>query len=367
MKIKLKFILTYIIFVIVMLISLFFGSSFENWLKLKPNLNDISKSALEVHFVDVGQGDAILIKNNNKTMLIDSGPAACEKQLLTYIDNVFFRDENSKTFNYVVLTHSDMDHSGNMLTILNNYKVETFFRPKIFVEGLESVGEKVLYDNSNGYAKIISKLNSLQNENVTTVKYAEMGICFGLDDAEVNILAPVKNYYSSGNNYSAVLTVEKYGKKFMFTGDADKTNETEIINNNNLDLLDVDVLKIAHHGGADSTSANFLEITTPSYAVISVGTNNVYNHPSSEVLNTISSYNFNKNTTIKTLQTATVGNILFYVNGENNLKHTTIQSVFDYLFISWWVLVLLIIATVTIIAILIILIKWLKVGKTAKL
>lgn len=367
MKTKIKFILPYLIFVIAMLISLFFSSSFETWLKLKPDLKNISSTALEVHFVDVGQGDAILIKNNNATMLIDSGPVSHQKQLLNYIDNVFFKGSKNKTFNYVVLTHSDSDHSGNMLTILNNYNVETFFRPKIYVEGLELVDGNVLYDNSTVYAEIITKLNTLKSNNKTTVKYAEMGICFGLDDAEVNMLAPVNNYYSKTNNYSAVITVEKFGKKFMFTGDADKTNETEIINNNDVELLDVDVLKIAHHGSNDSTSLNFLNLTTPSYAVISVAENNSYNHPSSEVLNTISSYNFGANSTTKVMQTATCGNILFYVNNENDINYISIQSVFDYLFIGWWVIVVLIIATSTILFVSLILIKWLKLGKSAKL
>lgn len=359
--------ITYVVIVVLFLVSLCFSSSIETFLKLKPDLKQINSTALEVHFVDVGQGDAILVKNNGKTMLIDSGNASKEKQLLTYINNVFFRNETNKMFNYVILTHSDADHSGNMLSILENYEVETFFRPKIYVEGLESVTEQALYETNMAYVNLIAKLKALKHTHKINVEYAEMGISFNLSDAQVNILAPVKNYYSSSNEYSAVVTVEKNDSKFMFTGDATIDNELEIINNNSSSLLNVDVLKLGHHGSNTSTSLSFLEATSPSFAIVSVGEFNAENHPSSEVLNNIVSYNLWSNTTTSVLQTANLGNIVCYVNDDFGVCYTTIANVFDYLFVSWWVLVVIVVLVVTIVCGAIILIKWLKQGKTSKL
>ncbi len=364
-KTTLKLII-FISFILTMIISLFFSNSLEILFKLKPNLSSINSDALEVHFVDVGNGDAILIKSGNTKIIIDSGEQTHEKQLLNYINNVFFRDGAVKEFNYAILTHSDSDHSGNMLTILNNYKVKTFIRPKIYAAGIESAEEPAYYVNTEIYANLITKLSKLQSENKTRVLYAEMGICVINDDLNMNILAPVKNFYNSTNEYSTVITLEKYGKKFMFTGDATTNNELEIINNNNTDKLNVDVLKLGHHGSSTSTSLNFLKATSPSLAIISVGENEGDN-PSPEVLNNILTYNLGSNTTTRVMQTSELGNIICYVNKNCGIETTCISAVSDYIFVSWWVVVVLVLAVLSIFTFLPILIKWLKLGKSSKL
>ena len=359
----------YVSIIAFMLISLFASNQIEIFFKLKPNLLSINQNATEVHFVDVGQGDAILIRfSDDKTMIVDSGESKYEKYLLNYINNVFFRDDKNKKFDFALLTHSDSDHSGNMVAILNNYEVGQFFRPKILIDGLENelFEGDVKYDNNESYCALISKLYELKLSNKTKVEFSTMDSYITLNNnAYVHILSPVKNYYSNTNEYSPIIVFENYGVKFMLTGDSTKDNELEVMNNYDSSVLDVDVLKLAHHGSNTSTSLEFLNATSPKYAIISVGEENTYGHPSRETLNNIATYNENSNNEdIKIKQTQNLGNIICYVNDDGILNFTNILNADDYLFVDWWIIVLCLILIVLCLIFLPILLKSLKKGKT---
>ena len=359
----------YVSIIAFMLISLFASNQIEILFKLKPNLLSINQNATEVHFVDVGQGDAILIRfSDDKTMIVDSGESKYEKYLLNYINNVFFRDDKNKKFDFALLTHSDSDHSGNMVAILNNYEVGQFFRPKILIDGLENelFEGDVKYDNNETYCALISKLYELKLSNKTKVEFSTMDSYITLNNnAYVHILSPVKNYYSNTNEYSPIIVFENYGVKFMLTGDSTKDNELEVMNNYDSSVLDVDVLKLAHHGSNTSTSLEFLNATSPKYAIISVGEGNTYGHPSRETLNNIATYNENSNDEdIKIKQTQNLGNIICYVNDDGVLNFTNILNADDYLFVDWWIIVLCLILIVSCFVFLPILLKSLKKGKT---
>ena len=359
----------YVSIIAFMLISLFASNQIEIFFKLKPNLLSINQNATEVHFVDVGQGDAILIRfSDDKTMIVDSGESKYEKYLLNYINNVFFRDDKNKKFDFALLTHSDSDHSGNMVAILNNYEVGQFFRPKILIDGLENelFEGDVKYDNNESYCALISKLYELKLSNKTKVEFSTMDSYITLNNnAYVHILSPVKNYYSNTNEYSPIIVFENYGVKFMLTGDSTKDNELEVMNNYDSSVLDVDVLKLAHHGSNTSTSLEFLNATSPKYAIISVGEGNTYGHPSRETLNNIATYNENSNDEdIKIKQTQNLGNIICYVNDDGVLNFTNILNADDYLFVDWWIIVLCLILIVSCLIFLPILLKSLKKGKT---
>lgn len=359
----------YVSIIAFMLISLFASNQIEILFKLKPNLLSINQNATEVHFVDVGQGDAILIRfSDDKTMIVDSGESKYEKYLLNYINNVFFRDDKNKKFDFALLTHSDSDHSGNMVAILNNYEVGQFFRPKILIDGLENelFEGDVKYDNNETYCALISKLYELKLSNKTKVEFSTMDSYITLNNnAYVHILSPVKNYYSNTNEYSPIIVFENYGVKFMLTGDSTKDNELEVMNNYDSSVIDVDVLKLAHHGSNTSTSLEFLNATSPKYAIISVGEENTYGHPSRETLNNIATYNENSNDEdIKIKQTQNLGNIICYVNDDGVLNFTNILNADDYLFVDWWIIVLCLILIVSCLIFLPILLKSLKKGKT---
>ena len=334
---------------IFLLLTLIIGGYLEIWLKLKPDMSKINKSALEVHFVDVGEGDATLISfSSGKTMLIDSGDNVKVKQLTTYIDKVFF-NSHKKVFDYVVLTHSDCDHSGNMDTILDKYKVNNFIRPNILIDGLENylADGRAKYDNNNDYVATITKLYSLEKDNKIKVSFAEPDTYIDMgNNAKVHILSPLKPYYTTTNDYSIVMIVEDNNEKFMLTSDASTDVENDIINSYDEDVLDVDVLKLGHHGSDTSTSLDWLDITQPYYAVISVGEDNSYQHPSSAVLDNIELYNEEHTDTIKIAQTSILGNIVYYSNSANQLGMFSIDNIGDYLFLSWWVVVIVLIVVI---------------------
>ena len=334
---------------IFLLLTLIIGGYLEIWLKLKPDMSKINKSAFEVHFVDVGEGDATLIRfSSGKTMLIDSGDNVKVKQLTTYIDKVFF-NSHKKVFDYVVLTHSDSDHSGNMDTILDKYKVNNFIRPNILIDGLENylADGRAKYDNNNDYVSTITRLYSLEKENKIKVSFAEPDTYIDMgNNAKVHILSPLKPYYTTTNDYSIVMIVEDNNEKFMLTGDASTDVENDIINSYDEDVLDVDVLKLSHHGSDTSTSLDWLDITQPDYAVISVGEDNSYQHPSSAVLDNIEIYNEEHNYKIKITQTSILGNIVFYSNNANQLDMFSIDKIGDYLFLPWWVVVIVLIVVI---------------------
>lgn len=340
----------YASFVIVLLITLFFSRPLENLLLLKPDIARVDNGSFETHFVDVGDGDAILVRfTNGKTLLVDSGPQKAEANLLNYIDNVFFANTKTKDkkFDYVVLTHSDIDHAGNMLKILDTYKIGTFIRPQIYVENLEMgvANQKNYFESNTEYAYIISKLNQLSKSGLIKVEFSSFDTYYfmGLDSG-MHILSPVHNYYSTTNEFSPIMVVYDKEIKVMLTGDATTNNELEVINNYNRDNLDVDILKLGHHGSNTSTSMDLLDVTTPKYAVVSVDKNND-NHPSEEVLNNIIEYNQNSANDVLVKQTSSLGNIIFYsLNG--NIEVDTIDDVNNYLFLSWWVIVISLIIVV---------------------
>ena len=334
---------------IFLLLTLIIGGYLEIWLKLKPDMSKINKSALEVHFVDVGEGDATLIRfSSGKTMLIDSGDNVKVKQLTTYIDKVFF-NSHKKVFDYVVLTHSDSDHSGNMDTILDKYKVNNFIRPNILIDGLENylADGRVKYDNNNDYVSTITRLYSLEKDNKIKVSFAEPDTYIDMgNNAKVHILSPLKPYYTTTNDYSIVMIVEDNNEKFMLTSDASTDVENDIINSYDEDVLDVDVLKLGHHGSDTSTSLDWLDTTQPDYAVISAGEDNSYQHPSSAVLDNIELYNEEHTDKIKIAQTSILGNIVYYSNSANQLGMFSIDNIGDYLFLSWWVVVIVLIVVI---------------------
>lgn len=353
----------YGIVLVVLLCTMFFAAQLEILFNLQPDTSKIVKNSLTVHFVDVGQGDAILIKYpNNKTMLIDSGPTKAKDNLFNYINNVFFEKQNNKTFDYVMLTHPDSDHAGNMPEILQTYRVNNFIRPNILVNGLETSESLAYMSDDANYAQTIILLNSL---NINTI-FAEENLKIADSNYEyMHILTPVKSYYTNENNYSPISKIEFNNVSFLLTGDATTENEIEAINNYDSATLNCDVLKLGHHGSNTSTSLAFLEAVNPSAAVISAGKNNSYLHPSSEVIDRIFSFSTQNNSNLQSnlFQTQNVGNIIFSVNGNNSYLVSQIKNVNAYVFVPYWAVVLLVILMFLVCIIIPKIYKALKKGK----
>jgi len=310
-------------FASLLLLSLFFTHEINIFLKFQYDYSNFSTSTYEVHFVDVGQGDAVLIRfSNGKTMLVDSGDESAKANLTNYIDNVFFR--NSKNiFNYVVLTHGDSDHMGNMAHIINNYTVETFYAP-------------MQTEGTSKYLALTQELKNKHNENEIQLAYNIAGVEIVEGNEKVTWLSPVKETYENTNDFSPIMLVELIACKILLTGDATSlTGEIEACNFF-IDRIDIDILKLGHHGSNTSTSMLFLETFTPEIAVISCALHNRYNHPSAGTLERLAEYDqmYNKNLS-NYFSTAEKGNIIFHINTNGNLTTSFLDNVNNYTFISW--------------------------------
>ena len=259
------------------------------FLNLNNNITNCENKMI-VHYIDVGQGDCILIQVNNKNLLIDSGPSSSRKDLLDYLEKL-----NIKKFDYIIATHPHEDHIGNMDTIIKRYSIGSFYSPKVV-------------SSSTTFENMISALVD-KNLKVNVLKKGFKGIDLG-ENVKFQVFSPAENLFSDNlNDYSPIIKITFLNNSFLFTGDAEiSTEETVLSQNNNLNC---DILKVGHHGSSTSTSLDFLTSVNPSVAIISVGKNNSYGHPTSETLSLLNYFN------IRTIRTDINGTIIATSDGKN--------------------------------------------------
>ena len=287
-KIKKRHFKHLIIFTLLLLLCFF-----SSLLTKKFNSYKVNPNLMYVHYINVDQGDAILIQVNNKNLLIDSGPKSHKKQLVKFLN-----DLNISKLDYVIATHPHEDHIGNMNTVLNSYKVQSFYAPKV-------------YSYTKSFEQMIDSLKS-NNLKINPIKRGCNTINLGFQ-TNVEVFSPINDTYDNENNYSPVIKISFGNNSFLFTGDAEKEIEDKLILLN--DDLKADILKVSHHGSS-STSDSFLNRVSPKYAVISVGKNNIYDHPNDTIISKLNTYN------IDILRTDIQNNITLISDGTNiSYKH----------------------------------------------
>lgn len=215
-------------------------------------------NVVKVEYIDVGQADAILIENDKKYMLIDAGNNEDGDLLVNY-----FKDKNITDFEYVVATHPHEDHIGGMDNIIKNFNIKNYYMPDC-------------YTTTKTFEEL---LDALEEKNLS-FETPDIDSEFLLGDALFKVLYTGTDKRDL-NNTSIVLRMTYKDVSFMFTGDATNTTEKKILAKD----LQSDVLKVGHHGSQYSTSDEFLDKVNPKYAIISVGTGNVYDHPKDITLN----------------------------------------------------------------------------------
>lgn len=288
-KIKKRHFKHLIIFTLLLLLCFF-----SSLLTKKFNSYKVNPNLMYVHYINVDQGDAILIQVNNKNLLIDSGPKSHKKQLVKFLN-----DLNISKLDYVIATHPHEDHIGNMNTVLNSYKVQSFYAPKV-------------YSYTKSFEQMIDSLKS-NNLKINPIKRGCNTINLGFQ-TNVEVFSPINDTYDNENNYSPVIKISFGNNSFLFTGDAEKEIEDKLVLLN--DDLKADILKVSHHGSSSSTSDSFLNRVSPKYAVISVGKNNIYDHPNDTIISKLNTYN------IDILRTDIQNNITLISDGTNiSYKH----------------------------------------------
>lgn len=226
---------------------------------------------LHILFFDIGQGDAIFIQTpKGHQILIDGGPS---KRILEKLaKEIPFWD---RTLDLVILTHPEKDHLEGLIWVLNRYKVENILWTGVFRD-------------TNVFKEWQKKLKKEEARKV--IARAGQGIKAG--NVRIFISYPFRNLagkeYKDSNDTSVIAHLIFGKKSFLFTGDATKKTEEELLK----EKLDInsDVLKVSHHGSKTSTSKEFLEEVTPEIAVISCGRNNPYGHPHQEVLSNLEDF-----------------------------------------------------------------------------
>lgn len=261
---------------------------------------------MEVHVLDVGLGDCILIKlPNNKTMLIDTGEGEHYSKVKSYLTQ-YFKDRNLNQIDYFILSHPDADHIGGASEIFKDFEVKTVYRPKVYCKWEEETSK-----TSFPYTVIESEtyndcIKASYEEGCTQI-FSEKGLEISEYGFKIEFLSPENDTYSATNDYSAVLMLTYQSKKFLFTGDATSNIEQQLIDNFG-DYLKADVLKIAHHGSSTSSTEEFLNIVNPTCAILSVGEgNNAL--PNVDVINRYNDRN------IKIYSTESLGNFALTVEG----------------------------------------------------
>ena len=216
-------------------------------------------STFEVHYLDVGQGDCSLVLCDGHAMLIDGGESSESSKVYAYL-----KQHGVNHLDYMVATHAHSDHIGGLSGALNYATVDTAFCP-------------VTDYDSKTFDSMIKYLDK-QGVGITV---PSAGDEFMLGSAHVQILGPQKTY-DDPNDASIVMMVTYGETSFLFAGDAERTAEADILDAG-YDLSST-VLKVGHHGSDTSTSYPFLREIMPEYAVIQVGKDNSYGHPTEDTL-----------------------------------------------------------------------------------
>lgn len=296
------FILVYYVFIILFIVKhkkvfffLFLFIAFFHY-----QINSIISSDYLV-MIDIGQGDSILLHSKNKNILIDTGGKSeyfsdFKRENASHLSDStisMLKSLGIKKLNLMVLSHGDMDHLGESFHIVNNFKVDKV----LFNEGNLNYNEK----------KLIKLLKQ---------KHIEYEVCYQDNYYKYNniTLHSLNSDLSDENDSSIVFLCKIDNFSILLTGDASIKSEEYILKN--YDIPKIDILKAGHHGSKTSTSEELVKKINPKLALISVGKENKFNHPSKETIDTLKKYN------VKVLETKDLGSILLKIKKDNLIIKT---------------------------------------------
>lgn len=228
----------------------------------------------KITFMDVGQGDSILIRIKDKNILIDTGGKISYKtkswkmkrknsSIASSILIPYLKKEGVKQIDYLILTHGDYDHMGESINLINDFKVNN-----------------VIFNNDDYNDLELELINELNKMKIIYYK--------NLDKLNINnnkLYFLNTKIYDNENDNSNVIYFTLNNYKFLFMGDAGVKKEKDILDKYN--IKNIDFLKVGHHGSDTSSSKKFINNINPEYSIISVGKNNRYNHPKETVLDTL--------------------------------------------------------------------------------
>ena len=240
---------------------------------------------MKVHFLDVGQGDSILIQSpNGKNLLVDGGTKNAGKDVVDYI-----RKQGIEKLDYVVATHPDADHIGGLISVLNSISIKNFV-------------DSGKVHTSQTYEEM---LQLILDKNIPFI-VPEIGDTIPLDD-ELDITVLHMGDESDDNNEASIVLKISYGDvSFLLMGDADTNVEKSILEQFSVEAT---VLKAGHHGSDTSSSEDFIQSVKPKVTILSYGKDNSFGHPHAEVKSRLERFSS------QMYATAVVGNIVVETDG----------------------------------------------------
>lgn len=243
-----------------------------------------------IHFIDVGQGDSILLQFDGMNILIDAGLDSKGTDVVSYLS-----DAGVEALDYIVASHPHADHIGGLPQVMDTFKTGQLLMPDTISIHTPTT-------------KTFENLLVSANENDVPIRFAQFGIVIEHGNAKLEFFGPI-SISSNYNNCSAIILFTYYNDDgtidtYMLTGDAEKEQEKELL------AVGIDisatVLKAGHHGSSTSSTEDFLTAVGASYAVISCGENNSYGHPTEITLDKFEQFN------LEVYRTDLNGNIIFH-------------------------------------------------------
>jgi competence protein ComEC len=214
---------------------------------------------ISVHFIDVGQGDAILIDDGTTEILIDAGDKS--SGVADYLDEYV-----NGNLEIMIATHAHADHIGGLVSVLEKYTVE-----------------QIWYDGYSYSSKTFTDFISASEAENAAIHTAKRGDVISTGELSMTVLNPDSTSDDLNNN-SIVLAFSYGTVDFLFTGDAENESEASMLSSPVISVPDIEILKVGHHGSRTASSAEFLSVLTPEVAIYMAGTGNSYGHPHQETI-----------------------------------------------------------------------------------
>lgn len=228
-----------------------------------PIVSPIPAPQLRVHFIDVGQGDAILLDLDETEVLIDGGSRS--SGVVEYI-----RDYVDGPLEAMIATHPHEDHIGGLIDVLDAFEVDEIWR-----------------SGQDYYTQAYRDFTSAANSEGAEVKWARRGDVITVGNLALEVLHPLEPLFDDINNGSIVLALN-YGQiNFLFTGDAEREAEADMLVQSAVQMPDVDILKLGYHGSRTASSLDFLRVIRPEIAIYMAGEGNRYGYPHKETMSAL--------------------------------------------------------------------------------
>ncbi|MBA4688739.1 MAG: MBL fold metallo-hydrolase [Candidatus Galacturonibacter soehngenii] len=256
-----KLLSSIIISIIIIASTIWSKENIENTNNNSLANDSFAVASMQVHFIDVGQADSILILSDDEAMLVDAGNNEDGTYLVKYL-----KEQGISKLKYVIATHPHEDHIGGMDDVINNFTVETVLMPDV-----------------THTTKTFEDVLNAMNENDLGITIPSVGEEYEIGKAKFVVIAPNKEMDENNLNDASIgVKLVNGNNRFIMCGDAPKFSEKEMLQSG-IDLS-AQVYKVSHHGSNTATTDAFLKAISPEYAIIQCGENNSYGHPHKETL-----------------------------------------------------------------------------------